>query len=225
VITAIAIDDEPAALGVIRVHASKVPFLEMKGYFTNPLEAMSYLSGNKVDLLFVDIRMPDLSGTEFIRAVGSRYAVVLTTAHSEYALDGFELDAVDYLLKPFELQRFTKALQKVQERITPSESGKYIFVNTGFQLQRIDIADILYLEGDGNYVAYQLPESRILVRAVLRDCLSSLRARGFIQVHRSFIVAVDKIERVLDNHVHVGSLRIPIGASYRSAVLDKLRCP
>jgi two-component system LytT family response regulator len=219
-ITAIAIDDEPRALEVVQIHAQKVPFLELKATFTDAFEAISYLQQNKVDLIFLDIKMPDISGIEFVHILQKTPMIIFTTAYSEYAVKGFELDAVDYLMKPFSLARFTKACNKALEmKVSRNEvMPNFIFLKTGYEDEKVLFDDILYIEAEGNYMAYVLPNKKLLCRQNIGECIAQLPANQFIRIHRSYIVALTKIQKITRQSVWVAGNEISVGASYE----DKL---
>src|SRR3984885_14155664 len=165
-LNAIAIDDEPLALEVIRNLSAKMAFIRLNACFTNAFEAMSYLSKVKVDLLFLDIKMPDISGIEFLSSLPDPPMVIFTTAYSEHAVESFELDAIDYLLKPFSLARFTKACNKANEihnlRGSNIDKKDSLFLKTGYEQMRVNFADICYLEATGNYVIFVLKDKTVL---------------------------------------------------------------
>jgi DNA-binding LytR/AlgR family response regulator len=161
-ITAIAIDDEPPALEVVRSHASKIPFINLKAEFTDAFKAIEYLQREPVDLLFLDIKMPDISGIDLLNSLNKKPLVIFTTAYSEHAVTSFELDAIDYLLKPFALARFMKACNKASEiyhlRNNPESKKDYLFLKTGYEQVKVTFADIYYLEATGNYVNFVLKD-------------------------------------------------------------------
>jgi two-component system LytT family response regulator len=230
-LTAIAIDDEPRALDVIQMHATKVPFLSLEGTFTNAFEAIPYLQQNKIDLLFLDIKMPDISGIEFLHCLQKVPMVIFSTAYSEYAVKGFELNAVDYLLKPYSLVRFTQACNKALEikqlrRGLPQEgtllAGQFIFVKTGYEQEKVPLEDLTYLEADGNYVNYILRDRQLLCRQSIADALLALPSQHFVRIHRSFVVALSHIERISRHGVWINNREIPVGASYESS-LDEVK--
>src|SRR4051812_22427739 len=164
---AIAIDDEPIALEIIRNHASKVPFLNLASVFTDAFKAMEYIQKEKADLIFLDVKMPDISGIEFFNSLRHKPLVIFTTAYAEYAATGFELDAVDYLMKPFSFTRFLKACNKAYELFTTRNAAAtvdYLYINTGQQQIKVMYSDILYLEAAGNYVSFVLKERSLLSR-------------------------------------------------------------
>lgn len=222
-ITAIAIDDEPIALDVVRSHAAKVPFLDLQATFTNAFEAIDYLRQHPVDLLFLDIKMPDISGIEFFRSLSKKPLVVFTTAYSEHAVAGFELDAVDYLLKPFSLPRFLKACNKAQEWLElrgKDTKPAYLFVKTGYDQIKIDFDAIDYLEATGNYVNFVLNNSHVLGRMTITECEELLPPAHFVRIHRSFIAAINKVQKIERHQLTVNGSILPIGASYLAAVKE-----
>ncbi len=224
-LTALAIDDEPRALDVVQMHAAKVPFLSLEGTFTNAFEAIPYLQQNKIDLLFLDIKMPDISGIEFLHCLQKVPMVIFSTAYSEYAVKGFELNAVDYLLKPYSLVRFTQACNKALEikqlRQNSAPGGtllteQFIFVKTGYEQEKVALKELWYLEAEGNYVSYILQNRKLLCRQSIVDALLALPEQHFIRIHRSFVVALAHIQRISRHGVWIDNRKIPVGASYES---------
>ena len=220
VLTAIAIDDEPQALDVVKIHAAKVPFLNLKAGFTDAFEAITWLQTNQVDLLFLDVKMPDILGTEVVGCLSKPPMVIFTTAYSDFAVQGFELDAIDYLLKPFSLARFLKACTKALDTYTlrTAYAPDFIFVKTGYEDEKILLDEILYVEADGNYLSLVLPTRKVLTRQTLTDLMQQLPPDPFVRVHRSYCVAVSKITKISRQEITVASHVIPIGASYEDAV-------
>jgi len=216
-LTAIAIDDEPLALEVVRSHAAKVPFLNLKAEFTDAFKAMEYLQHEPVDLLFLDIKMPDISGIDLLSCLSKKPLVIFTTAYSEHAVESFELDAIDYLLKPFALTRFVKACNKANEihNLRGSVDKKeYLFLKTGYDQMRVNFGDICYLEATGNYVNFVLKDKTILSRMTITEVEALLPANQFIRIHRSFIAAVNKIDKIERHQVLVNGAVLPVGNSY-----------
>ncbi len=215
-ISAIAIDDEPRALEVVQMHAQKVPFLDLKATFTDAFEAIPYLQQNKIDLIFLDIKMPDISGIELVHILQKVPMIIFTTAYSEYAVNGFELNAVDYLMKPFSLVRFTKACNKALEikTLRNDETPNFIFLKTGYEDEKVLLDEILYIEAEGNYMAYILPRKKLLSRQNINEVLSQLSDYQFIRIHRSYIVALNKIQKITRQSVWVAGKELSIGASY-----------
>jgi two-component system, LytTR family, response regulator len=220
-LTAIAIDDEQVALSVIRTHAAQVPFLEIRGYFTDPFKALDYLQQEKVDLLFLDIRMPDVSGLELMTTLPGGPMVIFTTAYSEHAVQSFELDALDYLLKPFSFERFLKAcnkargLQELIQQRQKSDVPAHIMIKSGYEQYN--------LESAGNYISFVLKDKRILSRLSMQEALALLPPDKFTRVHRSFIVANNKIEKADRNCLYIGQVPVSIGAAYAQAAESILK--
>jgi two-component system, LytTR family, response regulator len=222
-LTAIAIDDEQVALSVIRTHAANVPFLDIKGYFTDPFKALEYLQQEKIELLFLDIRMPDISGLELMTTLPGGPMVIFTTAYSEHAVQSFELDALDYLLKPFSFERFLKACNKarslqdlIQQRLK-SDVPAHLMIKSGYEQHKVLLEDILYLESAGNYISFVLKDKRILSRLSMQEALALLPPDSFTRVHRSFIVANNKIDKRDRSSLYIGGATISIGAAYAQA--------
>lgn len=223
-INAIAIDDEQVALSVISTHAQQVPFLEMKGYFTDPYEALAYLKNEKTDLVFLDIKMPDISGLELMTVLPGAPLVIFTTAYSEHAVQSFELDAIDYLLKPFSSERFSKACNKVKsllelmQKSSQQDTPTFIVIKSGYEQYKLPLDEILYLESAGNYVSFVMKDKRLLSRLSMQEALALLPPSLFTRVHRSFIVANNKIEKADRNALYIGSVPVSIGAAYAEDV-------
>jgi DNA-binding LytR/AlgR family response regulator len=218
-ISCIAIDDEPLALEVIKKYIAKIYFLELKGAFTDAIEAKKIIESVPVDVLFLDIQMPDLNGIELSKMISSRNtAVIFTTAFSQYAVEGFNVDAVDYLLKPIEYDRFLKAVYKAKEYIDYLNSQElqdgYIFVKSDYQMVKINLKDILYIEGLDDYIKIYLPQRSILTLMTLKTITLKLPTKEFLRVHRSYIVPASKIENVSKSKIRIGDKEIPIGVSY-----------
>lgn len=216
---AIAIDDEPVALEIIRNHATKVPFLELLETFTDAFKALDYLHSESVDLIFLDIKMPDISGIDFLHSLSKKPLVVFTTAYTEHAVTSFELDAVDYLLKPFSLARFLKGCNKAHELFksrNSTEHSDYIFVKTGSEQIRVHFDDILFIEASGNYVSFVLENTRLLSRATITETLEYLPSDRFVRVHRSFLINIRKIDKLERHQVTLRGNRIPVSEAFSS---------
>lgn len=221
-LTAIAIDDEPIALDVVRSHASKVGFIDLKADFTDAFKAIEFLQKETVDLIFLDIKMPDISGMDLLSCLNKKPMVIFTTAYSEHAVESFELDAVDYLLKPFSLARFIKACNKANEIYTfrnkDTDKKDYLFLKTGYDQVRIKFDYIYYIEATGNYVNFVLKDQTILSRITITEIELLLPAKQFIRIHRSFIVALNKIDKLERHQLLVNGSVLPIGNSYYSSI-------
>jgi len=224
---AIAIDDEPIALDVVQNLAAKIPFLHMKAFFTNAFEAAEYLHHNKIDLIFLDIKMPDISGIDFLQSISNPPMVIFTTAYSEHAVQSFELDAIDYLLKPFSLSRFLKACNKAQEQWELRQQNNIanqpaaIFIKNGYGQERVELQDILYAESNGNYMQFVLSNKKITSRLTMAEAEALLPSHSFIRIHRSYIIAKKQVSKIEKNAVWIQTTELPVGPSY-AAELAKI---
>ncbi|MGZ3872895.1 MAG: LytR/AlgR family response regulator transcription factor [Mucilaginibacter sp.] len=225
-IRAIAIDDEPIALDVIKMHSDKIPFLDLKATFASAADALAFLQQNAVDLVFLDIRMPDITGIELAALIPKTVHVIFTTAYSEYAVKGFDLAVTDYLLKPISLARLLQACTLVAERMaadaTP-QAGGGIFVKDGYNLVKIDPLKITYIEAGDNYLSIYEGEKRTLTRMTLTELLDKLPKDAFQKVHKSYIVAVAKIEKIERNQLLINGIKIPVSANLREDLIQKIR--
>lgn len=229
-IRCLVVDDERLALEVMEGYIEKVPFLHLEMLCSTPLQALDFLSRNAVDVVFLDIEMPGLTGLQFLQTLKNPPAVVLTTAYPQFAVDAFELNATDYLLKPIPFQRFLTAVQKVQSKlleraasIAPVEqefkpSEGYIFIKSGTKTVRIDLAEILFIEGKKDHVLIKTDRSSISTQVSLSGLLEKLPNEQFLRVHRSFIVALAKIETIERNRIMIEKTEIPVGDFYRDAL-------
>jgi two-component system LytT family response regulator len=215
---AIAIDDEPIALEIIKALAAKIGFLQIVGVYTDAFEAMKRLQQDRIDLVFLDIKMPDISGIEFIRSIQHPPMVIFTTAYSEHAVQSFELDAIDYLLKPFSQARFLKACNKaysLYELKRGTTAGPdHIFIKVGYGQVRVRLSDILYVQSTGNYMQFILPEEKLLSRLTMQEAEALLPSPAFVRIHRSYVVASGKVDRVERDSIKIGDRELPIGAGY-----------
>ncbi|HVN57595.1 MAG TPA: LytTR family DNA-binding domain-containing protein [Bacteroidales bacterium] len=224
-ISVIAIDDEPLALKLITGYIGKTPVLKLLGSFESPLEAVQFISDNPVDLVFTDIHMPDLSGIEFTRAMEKGPRVIFTTAYEKYALEGYKLDIVDYLLKPFSYEEFLKSVQKANKLIRLEKNSmtgieaneEFLFLKSDYKIKRINFDDILYIEGLKDYVkVFVLNVSNpILSLSSLKLLETKLPPGKFMRVHRSFIVNLRKIDTIERSRIVFGKTYIPVGDQYR----------
>jgi DNA-binding LytR/AlgR family response regulator len=221
---AIAIDDEPIALDVVKALAGKVGFLDLVGVYTDAYEAMKRLQQEKIDLLFLDIKMPDISGIELLRSIPSPPMVIFTTAYSEHAVQSFELDAIDYLLKPFSQSRFLKACNKAFELYqlkhgaAPAAPPGHLFIKSGYGQVRVRLDDILYLQSTGNYMQFVLRDEKVLSRLTMSEAEALLPPPAFVRIHRSYLVASGKVERIERDTVWVAGRELPIGAGYAGEI-------
>src|SRR6266700_5561636 len=217
-LSAIAIDDEPIALDVIKNLSSKISFIEWRGFFTDAFKALDVLQKEKVDLLFLDIKMSDISGIDFLKSISNPPMVIFTTAYSEHAVQSFELDAIDYLLKPFSQSRFLKACNKAYEQFELRKNistsvPDSIFIKSGYDQIRVDLEDILYAESTGNYVQFVLEKNKIVSRLTTSEAEALLPASAFIRIHRSYIVAKKRISKIEKNSVWINQPKRPVRGS------------
>jgi DNA-binding LytR/AlgR family response regulator len=224
-IQCIAIDDEPLALQLINEYCGKISFLNLEKVFTNTDEARAYLQDHKIDLLFLDIQMPDINGMQFYKSLTDKPPVIFTTAYKDFAVEGFTVDAVDYLLKPFEYDRFLKACYKAKEYIeflsTQELQLNSIFVKVNYEIMKINLKDIELIEALDDYIKIYLKPMPVLTLMTLKSIQEKLSARDFVRVHRSFIVPLARIEKFSKTKLWIAGKEIPIGSSY-SQVYDQL---
>lgn len=231
-ISCIVVDDEPLAVRLMESYVAKTPFLSLKGSFTSGTAAYSFLQDNPVDLLFCDIQMPNLSGMDLSRMLPERTRIIFTTAFSEYAVEGFKVRALDYLLKPISYEDFLSATVKAKEYFEVTEPAevtglrkiKSIFVKTEYRLQQIDLDKITYIEGLKDYVKIHLNDGSTPVLSLMRlkNLEDTLPNEDFVRVHKSFIVRLTAIEAIERSHILIGQDRIPIGDSYKPRLYQAL---
>ena len=235
-INCIAVDDEPLALEIIKDYCAKVPFLNLMQAFDNAIDTMEYLGNNHVDLILLDIQMEDLTGIQLLNALKVKPYVIMTTAYDNYAIQGFDLDVTDYLLKPISFDRFLKGLNKVYDRMqnetviadgkqvatVPSDpAGKdYFFVKTDTHIEKITASEVLYVEGMGDYWRIVTKNKRIMTLMNARGIEEVLPENQFCRVHRSYFVAIAKIESIERKHIKIADQRIPIGDTYQKNFFD-----
>ncbi len=220
-INAIAIDDEPLALSIIQDHASKIPYLDVNKQFTSALDALEYLRNHTVDLIFLDINMPDISGIEFLKSMNVSPEIIMTTAYAEYALECYDLNVTDYLLKPFEFKRFLKAVNKVASN-NSNEPQSYLFVKSGYEHIRIDLEKLRYIKAEGNYVGFITDETSTLTRMKFKEAEELLPKNNFIKVHRSFVINKKYISKVERHQVHISEEIIPLSLTYYNELISNL---
>jgi len=225
----VIIDDEPDAIDVIKIHLCNIPYMNLKATFRNPLEAIEYLQANNIDLIFLDINMPLISGMQLPKLLKKVPHIIYTTAYSEYALESYNLNAVDYLLKPIEFDRLLQAVMKVRQLMASNINSdnkshlnkevqsdkKTIFIRNGAEYNHLNISDIKYVESDGNYVTFFITKQKIVARYKLSDVTQLLPKNSFIRIHRSYIVALNHIETVKKHCVIIDGKEIPISGNYR----------
>jgi len=230
------IDDEPLAVQLLSDYVQRHESCALAVAHTDPYVALRSLDEMEVDLILLDIQMPELSGMQFAKIVQGRYPVILTTAYEEFALQGYELDVIDYLLKPIAYERFEAAIHRLQERLQPKPaasdgptgalsagSSDVIFVKSGYRTQRIDLEAVLYLEGLSDYVRLQTQDGPILTLDTLRNFEQTLPTERFVRVHKSYIVALPHIDYIERSRIIIGEQRIPIGATYQEAFWQRIR--
>jgi len=222
----IAVDDEPLALDIIADYVAKVPELSLVASTTNAIEALTLVQNGEVDLVFLDVQMPELTGIQFLKIINGKCDVILTTAYPQYALDGYELNVVDYLLKPIAFDRFYRSIQKVlSNKVSktppvavasqPDATVDFIFVKTEHKIQRVDLDDVLYIEGLKDYISIYTAAERIVTLQNMKKMEDILPANRFVRVHRSYIVALDKIASIERGRIFIEDKVIPVGDTYR----------
>ncbi|GAB1445147.1 LytTR family DNA-binding domain-containing protein [Flammeovirgaceae bacterium] len=224
-INCLIVDDEPLARNLLSDYVKKIPYLNLIGTTGNAISAMSILRENTIDLILLDIQMPELTGINMLKALQKKPMVILTTAYSEYALESYELDVLDYLLKPITFERFLKALEKVNLRL-PNNVGPdpaieippaFVFVKDGTKLVKVNLEEILYVEGLKDYVTIHTRQQKIVSLQRLKALEEQLPTEKFIRIHNSYIIALDAINAIYKNEVQIGAVRLPISDSYKKS--------
>jgi DNA-binding LytR/AlgR family response regulator len=224
----IIVEDEVLAQDVIRNHLSKMGQLELLGVYRTAPEAQTALQDLDVDVLFLDIRLPGMSGLHFLRGLADPPLVVLTTAYAEYALESYEFNVIDYLLKPISFERFSKAVNKILDgrlytrASTPTEAKDedHIFIKSNSKFFRVDFAEILYVQGMKDYLKLYTPDFTLVTHHTMNEMEKTLPSRQFLRVHRSYIVAIKHIRAIYGNTIELGKVTIPIGVNYKDTVMD-----
>lgn len=230
-IRCLVVDDEPLALHILEDYISKMPFLQLVKATTNPIEALTMVQAAEADLVFLDVQMPELTGIQFLKIANGKAKVILTTAYPQYALEGYELDVVDYLLKPIAFDRFFKSVQKAQSIIQPVAaksvvvqaepvqqddfSTDFIFVKTEHKIQKVYLHDILFIEGLKDYISIFTSAERIITLQGMKKMEDALPEKHFVRVHKSYIVALNKIDSIERSRIQIGEKIIPVGDTYR----------
>jgi len=224
--TCIAIDDEPKALEVIERYCQKISLVSLRASFREPLKAIGFLNSEKIDLIFLDINMPDISGIQLLQTLSPRPLIIFTTAYSQYAVESYELNALDYLLKPVTFERFLMAINKAAAFSSKNTAGPdeeaAIFVKSGPQTYQVKLKDILYLQKEGNYINLHLNDQVILIRESMGDVFDLVPETDFIRVHKSYVVAIRHIEMIEVHQVTVNKKKIPVGSTYRDSLRERL---
>jgi DNA-binding LytR/AlgR family response regulator len=221
-IKALAIDDEPLALNVIEAFCTQLDYIDLQKTFTKPNEALKHLNKYPVDLLFLDIHMPSLTGIDFYKNIEQNTLVIFCTAHGQYAVEGFNLNALDYLLKPFTFERFKQATDKARDYFASSNNQKaqHIFMRADYSLQKIMLDDIMCIEALDDYLKIYINNQKTIVaRMTMKAMLEKLPSTEFMRVHRSFIVPIKKVESLRNKMLQLGDKKIPVGNSYEEDVL------
>lgn len=236
-LSCLIVDDEELARTLLENYVNRLPYLNLVGKCSNPIEALQLLQNQSVDLIFLDIQMPEMIGTDFLKSLSQKPMVVFTTAYAEYALESYELNVVDYLLKPFPFERFLQAVNKASDLArlksndgsnssisseSTTDEKNYILVKSEHKVHRILYADIQYIQSMREYVAYYTPSGRILSLGSLKKLEVNLPQDQFLRIHKSYIISKDRVSILEGNMVHIGKEKIPIGASYREEVLKLL---
>ena len=223
-IKCIIIDDEPIAIEYLREYVNTIPELLLTGTYQNAKEALPLIQNQEVDLIFIDIEMPEISGLEFVKTLETAPAIIFTTAYPQYAVEGFNLNAVDYLLKPIGLERFKQAIQKVHKEISiqaglqPIEN-KFIFLKNGYKSEKIDIQDIIFIAGNKEYATYYTKSGRTYLKNErLKNLEKDYQPYGFIRIHKSYLINTRYIKKIFNNNVEIHGETIPIGRAYREQI-------
>jgi len=225
----IAIDDEPKALDVIERYCRKSDLVDLKAIFREPVKAIEFLNREKIDLIFLDINMPDINGMQLIQTLAAKPMVIFTTAYSNYAVESYNLNAIDYLLKPITFERFLTAVNKAanllssqNKPLAKEDEAGTVFIKSGPHTHQVRIADILYLEKDGNYITLHLKDKQILIRENMADIFNLIPPHDFVRIHKSFVVATKHISMIEVHQLTVNGSKIPIGSTYREDLKAKL---
>ena len=237
-LSCIIIDDEEIGRDLLDNFICKIPHLKLLGKFGNPLDALSILKEDSVDLIFLDIQMPKMTGIEFLKTLSTTPYVIFTTAYDKYALEGYELSVIDYLLKPFSFNRFLQAVNKVSDLIKLREIAKnkstptiskniaatqdFLLINADHKLHRINLRDIIYIQSMKEYVLYYIDKGKIMALGSLKRLEEKLPSTDFIRIHKSYIVAKNRVKSLHGNQLDIGAITLPVGGSYRNEVLTNL---
>lgn len=221
-ISCILIEDEPIARDILHGYINQIPGLNLEHAFNDARDALVYLRNHTVDLLLLDINLPGMSGIEFYKSLNSPPNVIFTTAYNEFAVDGFNLDAVDYLLKPFSFDRFLKAINKLFKQtiiFDRQEGDGMIMLKSEKRIYPVDFSDIFYIEGMGDYVSVYTKDSRLIVRETMKEIGIRLEANSFVRIHKSYIINILKVDYIEGNQVKISDRLLPVGGSYKEQFL------
>jgi len=227
-LTCIIVDDEPPAIRLLEKYAEKISFLTVVKTFTKPLEALSFLESNAVDLVFLDIQMPNITGIQLSKIISDNVQIIFTTAYPDFALESYNVSAMDYLLKPIEFDRFYKAVKKAipsgnKSSLKPTEDD-FIFLKTDGKnkFNKVVLSEIQFLQGLKNYVSLQLQDQQIITYSTLKHFSETLPEQDFIQIHKSYIVSIKHIDRIENDAVWVQEHQLPVGNTYRKSFFEKI---
>jgi len=221
-ITAIAIDDEPSAIEVIYHHATRLKHLELIAHFHSAKKALDYLKRNPVDLIFLDINMPEISGLELLQSLQVKPEVIFTTAYSEFAVESYAYNALDYLLKPFEFDRFQLAVHKAQQKISNKKNeDTFFFIKDGFKNIKISFNEIIFVKSSGNYLDIHTSSKVYSPRMTFSELIQKLPFSRFLRVHQSYLIHIDSVEKIEHNHIHIATHKIPISSTYKDDVFRR----
>ncbi len=219
----IIVDDDPVCIRTLQCLIKKRNDICVTGTFTNSVDALKYLENNPVELVFLDVEMPDLSGIELIKSLDQRPSIIITSGSKEFACDAYDLDVQDYILKPLSFERLNRSINKMKRKTLPAkENTGNIFIKINNQVLKISKSDIFYIEADGDYVIIYTSNNKYILNLTMRVIEEILQDGNFARIHRSFIVAVDKIEKIVDNKVSIRSEKLPIGNSFRNNFMTLL---
>lgn len=229
VITCIIVDDEPPAIRLLEKYAEKISFLSIKQTFTKPLEALSFLESNSVDLVFLDIQMPNITGIQLSKIIQDNVHIIFTTAYPDFALESYNVAAIDYLLKPIEFERFYKAVKKVTPKENTyfeaaSPANDFIFLKTDGKnkFTKVVLSEVQFVQGLKNYVSLQLQDQQIITYSTLKHFGETLPNQDFIQIHKSYIVSIKHIHRIENDAVWIGENQLPVGNTYRKKFFERI---
>lgn len=228
-LTCIIVDDEPPAIRLLERYVNKIPNLELLNTFTKPLEVLAFLENNEVDIVFMDIQMPEITGIQLSKIIQKKIHVIFTTAYPEFALESYNVDAMDYLLKPIEFERFYKAVKKVRPVKTISTQNRtsenaYIFFKTDGKnkFKKVFLNEVLYFQGLKNYVSVQLQEEQIITYSTLKNIMEMLPTEDFIQVHKSYIISIEQIDQIENDAIWIKNRQVPIGNTFRKSFFNRI---
>lgn len=226
-IDCIIVDDAPLAVDKLRNFINKVSSLSLVATFENGMEAFTYLQSNQVDLVFLDIQMEQFTGLQLLEALHKRPHIIIVSAYGEYAVQGFEYDVTDYLLKPYSFERFLKAVNKVETgrggTLRPATTKDYIFLKTEYRMVRVNLCDILFVEGKGAYLHVITDTARIMTLLSFKEIEALLPSGKFMRIHKSYLIAINKIDSIERNVVRIGNMRMPVGKSYLKEFYQRLQ--